>query len=242
MINVVLVGENLNYFRELINNISTINKSIRICGISSDIDEINYLKSKQQVDIFIVDFDLYSYNNLIQQWLVNENKDNIIFVLNKLKKKDTIAKDYNYVIINEDFNNAIELINLLIIEKMTLLFNNKNIQEEIIIREKITKELKDIGYSFSHLGTQYIIEAIYILYTLKDYVVDNLEKNIYPIVAKKFGKSSHNIKCNIRNATDLMYFNNREENLKMYFGVENIETYKSKKIIRTILKRLNNNV
>lgn len=238
MINVVLVGENLNCFKELINNINIINQNIRICGISNDTKEINYLTSKQYIDFFIVDFDLYNNNKLLKQWLVNKN--NIVYILNASDKKDTITKDYSCVIIDENIKCAIEQINLLIIEKIALQGNNKNIHEEKIIRAKIIQEVNKIGYSFSHLGTQYIIECIYILYIMKNYIVDNLERNVYPIVAKKFGNTSHNIKCNIRNATDLMYLNNKEEELKKYFGVENIESFKSKKIIRAILNKINN--
>lgn len=116
----------------------------------------------------------------------------------------------------------------------------KHEQSEKYIKEKIVKELKILGYNIEYLGTKYLLETIYILSILKDYNDNNLEKDIYPIVAKKYGKTVHNIKCNIRNATEIMYYDNQEELI-----IEYLKDYKNSKIgtkiiILAILKKVKN--
>lgn len=60
--------------------------------------------------------------------------------------------------------------------------NNKTVEKRI--KNKIKVELKKLEFKHSYNGTNYLIETIYILYTLKMYYNFNLEKDIYPIVVK----------------------------------------------------------
>ena len=236
MINVILIGKDIKYFRKLINYINIENPNIKICGIADTINEIMLLISKLHIDIMLVDTDSFEAKCFI---LNNKNyKDKVCFIISDNGNKNMFNNNENYIIKNQNVNKVIEQINTMLIDKQ-IKENVKQNEEENIVRKKIKKELNGIGYNYELLGTTYIEETIYILYTLKYYSGDNFEKDIYPIVAKKYGKNVHNIKCNIRNATDIMYLENKIEKLKEYFQKENLNNFKSKKIIKKVLEKIN---
>lgn len=115
--------------------------------------------------------------------------------------------------------------------------NNKNVEKRI--RNKIKVELKKMKFKHSYNGTNYLIETIYILYTLKMYYNFNLEKDIYPIIVKKYGTSSNNIKNNIENAIEKMFYDCDEKILEDYIDDYDFSKPKPKMIIRAVLKRIN---
>lgn len=114
--------------------------------------------------------------------------------------------------------------------------NNQTAEKRI--KYKIKLELEKLNFNFSYIGTKYLFEAIYILYTLKLYYNFKLEKDIYPIIATKYSTSSHNIKNNIINATDKMYYDCEEEILESYIDEYIFSKPGPKNIIRAILKRI----
>lgn len=83
-----------------------------------------------------------------------------------------------------------------------------------------------------------MLDTIYILYTLNMYFNFNLEKDVYPIIANKYGTSSHNIKNNIVNTTDKMYYDCDEKILEDYIDDYDFSKPKPKMVIRAILKRI----
>lgn len=108
------------------------------------------------------------------------------------------------------------------------------------IKNYIRKELGYLGYNPKYYGTQYIMEAIYILYNRSkniDYD-SNLIKSVYPVIAKKYNKDAFNIKCNIVNATDMMVCECEEEKLIEYLGYYYFVKPGPKKIIETVLNKL----
>lgn len=115
--------------------------------------------------------------------------------------------------------------------------NNKTVEKRI--KNKIKVELKKLEFKHSYNGTNYLIETIYILYTLKMYYNFNLEKDIYPIVVKKYGTSSNNIKNNIENAIEKMFYDCDEKILEDYIDDYDFSKPKPKMIIRAVLKRIN---
>lgn len=114
--------------------------------------------------------------------------------------------------------------------------NNQTIEKRIKCKIKI--ELKKLEFKLSYSGTKYLLEAIYILYTLKIYYNFNLEKDVYPIIANKYGTSTHNIKNNIVNSIDKMFYDCDEEKLEYYIDDYDFSKPKPKMIIRAVLKRI----
>lgn len=117
---------------------------------------------------------------------------------------------------------------------------NKNSDKAVEkrIKNKIKVELKKMKFKHSYSGTNYLIETIYILYTLKMYYNFNLEKDIYPIIVKKYGTSSNNIKNNIENAIEKMFYDCDERILEDYIDDYDFSKPKPKMIIRAVLKRI----
>lgn len=115
-------------------------------------------------------------------------------------------------------------------------------KSEIEIKNKIENELKKIEYNFSYKGTEYLVEAIYILYNIKKENLAeheyNFELEIYPIIAEKYNTSVNTVKCNIRNATDKMYYDCDEKILKDYLRDFEFSKPGAKRIAFGVLAKL----
>lgn len=62
---------------------------------------------------------------------------------------------------------------------------------------------------------------------------------IYFIIALRHKKTSHNIKCNINNATTIMNCDCQKDIIMKYFNFSNTKTeVKPKQVIETILKKI----
>ncbi len=66
----------------------------------------------------------------------------------------------------------------------------------------------------------------------------NLEEDIYPIVARKYNKSMHNIKSNINKANDYMYKVCKKEILRKYFKFFDDTKPTVKNVIYTMLNKI----
>ena len=69
--------------------------------------------------------------------------------------------------------------------------------------EEIQKELLNLGYNPTHIGTTYLAYAIYML-SISDISIEhiNLEKDIYTKLSSKYNKNNRTIKSNIIKATN----------------------------------------
>lgn len=114
--------------------------------------------------------------------------------------------------------------------------NDKNYS----IDYKVHIELEKLNFNFSYVGTQYLLEAIIILYNnyINSFKKQKIAKNIYPIIAKRYKKTVNNIKTNIINVCDLMCYDCKYEVLKEYFGDVYNRKPTPKKIMITVLNKL----
>ncbi len=244
MINVLLAEKNINDGKEIINKLLIKNPNIRLCGIATTLDELLSITNRNHIDIILFNLKLSDYKKIQTNKLLNKKRFNnsIILFLDNYPNNNTINSSYllDYIIKETHIEKITKKINFLLLSKELLLEENLSFQkkEDSKIKNKINKELKYLSFNFNHCGTKYIMESIYILYKLKDYYDDNLEKDIYPIVAKKYGKTIHNIKMDIIYATNIMYCEAKEEKLMKYLKI--YEPYKPgpKRIITTILGKI----
>lgn len=109
---------------------------------------------------------------------------------------------------------------------------------EIEIKSKIEKELKKLEYNFSYKGTIYLVDAIYVLYNLGNPKDCNLGEEVYPVVAEHFNTVANNIKCNITNSTDKMFYDCEEKVLRAYLKEFSFTKPGPKKIMEAVLKRI----
>lgn len=109
-------------------------------------------------------------------------------------------------------------------------------KENIELKKSIIFQLKTIKYNFSYIGTEYLVDVIYNIYITQKVSGYNLEKDVYPLISKKYNTTVKNIKNNILNATDKMYYDCEEKILEEYVGYTSKPT--PKKIIKCILQKI----
>lgn len=82
------------------------------------------------------------------------------------------------------------------------------------------------------------METIYYLYCKKSHGTYKLEKEVYPIIAKKYSKNINTIKSDIIKATKKINYDNRENELKKYFSYFLDNKIKPKLVINTVLNKI----
>lgn len=241
MENLLIIENNLIQTYSLINNICKKIPTIRLYGIvSTCIKAIDIIK-KEKVDIIILDLHLPDMNgiNIINfisdNNIIKYNKSIIIFGCETDFLSETINNDYVFGYCSK-INNVDFIINKIndLIEKKKNIYCNCIID----IRQQIKIELEKLNFNFSYLGTKYLVECIYECY-YKNKIYDvNLNKEIYPIVSKRFNKSINSIRTNIFQSISIMYYDNDENNLSKYFGYKLLNKPKNKDLIIHILQML----
>lgn len=123
-------------------------------------------------------------------------------------------------------------------ESIEKIIDEKNYVNEV--KKKIFNELKLLNFNLTHEGSKYLQECIYQVYNLDKIDDMNLSKIIYPIISKKYKKSSNTIYGNIKQAINSMFDNCPKELLKNYFNYNYLMKPRPKEIIYTILNKINN--
>lgn len=234
MISIIIVEDNLKYCEKLINTVIAKNNDLKLVGIVNNSEAFLDKVSKNAIDIILINYNILKD---LRTSNINLYKKSIILLFNK-KDFTPIVLDnpyiYNYISEKENFNEITKMINALILLKT----HSTCMENKSLIYNKIKKELSYLGYNPSYNGTTYICETIYILYTLNNYFDNDLEKDIYPIIANKYHKTVNNIKCNIINATNIMYFDCTEDKLLKYLGDYSLSKPGPKRIIFAILEKI----
>lgn len=235
MFNVLMVEQNAEYATELINAITQSEKRIRIHTIASNSRQALDTLARFEIDIILLDLRKEENKHFIKhiyQSSYEKYKESIIVIASGL---DEIMEIVNHPFVYGYLVKPFEKKELL--KKVDELVSIKEKEkDEIIVREKIIKELTYLRYNFSYHGTRYLSDTILTLFKRKNYYCDNLKNDIYPIVAQKYGKSVNNIKCNILSATNNMFCECETEKIKRYFCTT--DKPKPKTVIYTILNRL----
>lgn len=235
MLNLLIIDKNINDSKTLINHILESNYHIRIHYITDNlIDGIKILNTGL-VDITLINIDesidfiissLYSISDLYFE----KYKKSILVISPNINNTSSNYYIYEYVSCLEKTQIILSKINLIVNSKLILYDNS-------ILINKIKGELKYIGYNLSYNGTTYISECIALMYNNPE-CYENLTKDVYPIIAKKYNKSINNVKCNIISATNAMFYECDENRLKDYFSFYTICRPKPKLVIYTILNKL----
>ena len=240
MYNLLIADDNLIYVKSIVNEILANANFVKLIKIATDGKEAyNYLKN-EKIDLLILDLKMPTYSG--------------IDLLKKLKNDKTISIP-KIIVVSGDINtlsyNNLEKYNI-----VTCLYKGSsvseladkitNILEEIeksnkleILNGRIYEELMKLNYNTKHSGTTYIRESIEFILTREDCsLIDNLEKNVYPHIAKMHKKSVGNIKNNIVKATNNMYFECNIDYLLNYFSFTDDMKPTPKIVISTILNKI----
>lgn len=234
MVNTLIVDDNLDFSKQLINNISE-SMDIRICKICTNGNEALEILKNSEIDIIILDMIMPDCDGIeLLKRLTN---------LQKEKYKNSIIAISGY---NSFFSQLVD--NPLVydfimkgirkeemIYRIKRLIDYKNIENK---KRMIIDELESIGYDIGYKGTLYLIEAILQIYIRGELMIDNLQKDIYPTISKIYHKTINNIKCNINNATEAMYYKFDSQKLKSYFNFYDDIKPTTKTVIYTVLKNI----
>lgn len=239
MLNLLIITKNFEHSKNLLNYISENSHQVKVHSIASTLSEGIEILNNGLIDIALIN--------------INDDINSIIIALHEIShsrfekyKKSflLLANNICYSLTNHyiyECMSSTEDIPTIFL-KINELANNKILQlNNSILFSKINRELEYIGYNLSYNGTKYLSECIALIYNNSD-CSENLNKNIYPLIAKKYHKTVHNIKCNITAATNCMFYDCDEIRLKNYFNFYTISRPKPKLVIYTILNKLHNNL
>lgn len=234
MQNILIISNNFNNSTKLLNYISENSYQVRVHSISSNLTEGIEILNTGVIDIVIINLDIelnHIINSLhtISEVYFERYKKSVLIISDSINQNND-SFIYEYISPTENIQYIFTKISEIIKNKSSTLNNS-------ILVNKINKELEYLGYNLSYNGTKYISESIALIYNNYGNS-ENLNKNVYPIIANKYHKTINNIKCNITTATNSMYYNCDETRLINYFSLYSLDRPKPKLVIYTVLNKL----
>ena len=184
------------------------------------------------VNVLIADDNLFYARNLMN--FINKENSNIKVIYITINGEETILK------LNQEENIDVILLDLKMpklsgIEVLDMLAEEKKEKYDKYISKTIYEELCLLNFNFSHIGTKYLADTIYILVKSN---VENLSKEVYPILSKRYNKSILNIKCNLYSAVNSMYYDCESSILKNYFKFSEDMKPTTKLVANTISNKI----
>ncbi len=192
MFNLIIFNKNLNTIKSLTNKILGKIDNIKIAGIATDTTELYSLITEIQPDLLLI-----SYSDL-----VSKSNDKIIFKKIHLivyNHEKTYQKSKNNLFLSSNINYQ------LAIQYIQSFITKLDIT---MIRKRIIKLLSILNFNFKLIGTTYLLEALIYSYAHRDsYIFENLERNVYPEVAKICNSNTQNVKFSIIRAMNSLHLN-----------------------------------
>ena len=219
MYKIIIYHNDLESIRNVCNNLFFKYRNLKIMGVAITEIEFFDMCNKIKPHIILTSQNLLSNPNINKFLSKIENK--IILCKNKEKFRNSkhtlyISQQADYCSVQKDFD--------------TFLLN----VDEIHIHKKIHKLLERFGFDFKLTGTNYLFDAIIYSVIHKDeYLFENLEKNIYPYVAKKFNVSIGNVKWSI-----VRSINNMNSNFNNINSPKFPEKITCKSLITEVVNRI----
>ena len=235
----LIVDDQLNCIKNLISSILKNEEKIRLIDVATNgIEALNIL-NKNKIDIILLDLKMPKMNGveLIKKLEKQQNniyEKSIIIITGEVSMLKEILRSplvYSFQLKPTSQENLLKNLNDIITEKIVIK-NEENLDKKIIA------ELKYLNYNFAHIGTEYLKECIKIDFLQYNGEAENLNTQIYPILAKKHNKKIFSIKNNIINTTNYMYNECQIEKLMQYFGYKIDYKPTPKAIIKTIINKL----
>lgn len=240
MLNCLIADDNIYYAKHLIEQINSKNEDVRVVNISIDGEEtLKILNESNDIDIFLLDLKMPKLNgNDVLRMLNEERKEkyeNSCLVISaepelamKLSKDNSII--YSIIMKSQYDSIALKINELIELKRETKKENN--------LKKKILYELQYLGFNIAHIGTKYMNDAIYYIIKEKNGEINNLKKEVYPIIAKMNKVNANNIKQNIIRANETMYYMCENKKLKEYFFLQDESKPNTKMIINTIITKI----
>lgn len=240
MLNMLLIEENVKYAKQLISLILKKEENIRLVDIALDNEEATEILNKYKIDIILLDIENFE-NELLKLFdkISKKNRTkyykSIIAIVNNEKKLAYLKN--NPLIYSCILKPVVSKKLLQIIKKMQDYKLNVK-RENNIWENKINEQFEFLGFNLSHIGTKYLRECIKIDYLEYQGEAENLNKQIYPIVAKRNNTTTFNVKNSIIKANNYMYRQCEIKRLIKYFYFSEDRKPTPKVVMKTILNKL----
>lgn len=169
--------------------------------------------------------------------ILKEFKPDMIFINKKDLKTYSldVLEDYSNIIIPLTYSPSSHLITRKDLDLINSIITKNDIER---IKLRVIQELEYIGYQFKYKGTHYLADSIIEMYLQRDTMIDNLQTDIYPVIAKKYNKSLYNIKSSIGKATNAMYCDCNMDRLNDYFQFNYDFKPTPKQVLFTVINKI----
>lgn len=234
MLNMLIVENDLKYAKILISTILKNEENIRLIDIAVNETETLKILKENKIDIILLEFSSKEIDGIrILNTLVKNNNleytKSIIILVDNEKRINSIQSPLIYSYELKPVNPR---------KLLNEIDNIKKIKKINNLEEKIIKQLNFLGFNLAHNGTKYLRDCIMIDYNNYLGEAENLNKQIYPIVAKKNKTTVFNIKNNIIKANDYMYKQCEIKKLIEYFHFNEDKKPTPKIVIKTVLSKI----
>ena len=158
MVNVLIADDNLFYARNLMNFINKENSNI------NGEETILKLNQEENIDVILLDLKMPKLSGIeVLDMLAEEKKEkykkSCIVISGEIDMISQIIQNefvYSYILKTSDFTKIVNQINWLIEQKEAIKYDK-------YISKTIYEELCLLNFNFSHIGTKYLADTIYIL-------------------------------------------------------------------------------
>lgn len=206
MIKALIADNNLYFIKEIINIAINEEIDVKIDYITTNAKETLDILLQKQFDLIFLNQNLPGINEreiLAKIEFLNIIKQPRIILMSENEEVDFSlknSKNVSSIIYKSDSKDEI-------LEKIKSVVNNINYVAECSnMKSKVLSEINNLGYNIKLVGTKYLLESIMYIYESNNFsLMDNLEQNVYKVIANKHNKSIINIKTNIAKSTRAMY-------------------------------------
>lgn len=213
--------KNISTFLNVDNGIK-INFSTNLEDFINKLEKINYI-------LVIIDLDKND-EEMNYKYLARLEVNNIVFLYSSSTIiNEAIIENSKFALREKSIDNIKSMIKYDIFEE----------NESFLVtytKKKILKEINTLKFEVNNIGVQYLIECVLLIKSNDS--LYNLEKEIYPIVAKKYNVTPNRVKWNISSCINTMYKNNSDESINKYFGYDFNRCPTPKVLIFTILNKI----
>lgn len=225
MIKALIICNNFEVIKRLINKILYKIENLKIIGIVNSLD-LETEALEKEVNLVIT-----NNKSTVSTILKNKNLDSIriIFIsFSNIKFFDNKnILEINYLAPNNTISNSLSYF-------INTSFNNSS-------KQKVIRILKHLGFDFKLVGTLYLVDSIIYIHSFKGFSFETLQRDIYPYIANLNNTSVNRIKWSIERTIKYLYIKKTDETINSiyhYFGIKYPDKLTPKLIINFIANNL----
>ena len=215
MVKVLIADDNFHFIKGIINSIISKISEVKVDYVATNGKEALEMLAQKSFDLVFLDLQMPTLNGIEMLRKVEElnllKTPKFLIITGDLQLVSELRENKNVcnvILKSENEEN--------ITRKIKEVIDDINYETNLIdAKSKVVSEVCDMGYNIKLVGTKYLIEAIMYIYESNNLsLVDNLEKNVYKVIAYRHKKTIVNVKTNISKSTRTMYGTNTKSTPK----------------------------